>query len=63
MRPKSAWDKPFFIADLPAQPIDKCIAGPGLLTQIIIEKYCDHLPRQGFYSLGHNYRASYRKLL
>lgn len=32
------------IADLPAQPIDKCIAGPGLLTHIIIEKYCDHLP-------------------
>jgi transposase len=32
------------IAPLPAQPIDKCIAGPGLLTHIIIEKYCDHLP-------------------
>ncbi|SDF01071.1 Transposase [Chitinophaga filiformis] len=32
------------IADLPPQPIDKCIAGPGLLSQLIIDKYVDHLP-------------------
>ncbi|GAA3935372.1 IS66 family transposase [Chitinophaga oryziterrae] len=32
------------IADLPGQPIDKCIAGPGLLSQLVIDKYVDHLP-------------------
>src|SRR5258708_1420400 len=32
------------IAELPVRPIDKCIAGPGLLTQIVIDKYLDHLP-------------------
>ncbi|MFM6408036.1 MAG: IS66 family transposase, partial [Microcystis sp.] len=32
------------IADLPARPIDKGIPGPGLLAQIIIDKYTDHLP-------------------
>lgn len=32
------------IADLPARAIDKGIAGPGLLAQIIIDKYTDHLP-------------------
>lgn len=32
------------IAELPTRPIDKGIAGPGLLAQIIIDKYCDHLP-------------------
>ena len=31
-------------APLPVQPIDKCIAGPGLLAQILIDKYLDHLP-------------------
>lgn len=32
------------IAQLPARPIDKGIAGPGLLAQIVIDKYTDHLP-------------------
>src|SRR5687768_5401478 len=32
------------IADLPAQPLEKCIAGSGLLAQIIIDKFMDHLP-------------------
>ncbi len=32
------------IADLPTRPIEKGIAGPGLLAQIIIDKYTDHLP-------------------
>ena len=32
------------IADLPARPIDKGIPGPGLLAQIVIDKYTDHLP-------------------
>lgn len=32
------------IAELPVRPIEKGIAGPGLLAQIIIDKYIDHLP-------------------
>jgi len=32
------------IAELPSRPIAKGIAGPGLLAQIIIDKYTDHLP-------------------
>ena len=32
------------IASLPSRPIEKCIAGPGLLANIVIEKYVDHLP-------------------
>lgn len=32
------------IASLPARPIDKGIAGPGLLSSILVEKFVDHLP-------------------
>jgi transposase len=32
------------IGELPSRPIDKGIPGPGLLAQIIIDKYTDHLP-------------------
>lgn len=32
------------IGELPSRAIDKGIAGPGLLAQIIIDKYTDHLP-------------------
>ena len=32
------------IAELPDFPIEKGIAGPGLLAQIIIDKFVDHLP-------------------
>jgi transposase len=32
------------IASLPNRVIDKSMAGPGLLTQILIDKYVDHLP-------------------
>jgi transposase len=32
------------IADMPARPIDKGIAGPGLLARILVNKFCDHLP-------------------
>ena len=32
------------IGTLPARIIDKGIAGPGLLAQIVIDKYVDHLP-------------------
>ncbi len=34
----------FTIAPMPVRPVDKAIAGPGLLAQIIIDKYVDHLP-------------------
>ena len=32
------------IATLPTFPIEKGIAGPGLLAQIIVDKFVDHLP-------------------
>lgn len=32
------------IAEMPVRPLHKCIAGPGLLTQVVIDKYVDHLP-------------------
>jgi len=32
------------IGELPTRPIDKAMAGPGLLAQIVIDKYADHLP-------------------
>jgi transposase len=32
------------MADKPAQPIEKGLAGPGLLAQVATAKYADHLP-------------------
>lgn len=32
------------IGELPARPLEKAIAGEGLLAQIVIDKYVDHLP-------------------
>ncbi|MEI6949610.1 IS66 family transposase [Paraflavisolibacter sp. H34] len=32
------------VAPLPVQPIPKCIAGPSLLAQVLIDKYGYHLP-------------------
>ena len=32
------------IADLPARPIDKGIAEPGLLAHVVASKYLDHMP-------------------
>jgi transposase len=32
------------IGQLPARPIEKAMAGPGLLAQIVIDKYVDHMP-------------------
>ena len=32
------------IAPKPAQPIDRGLPGPGLLAQIVVDKYQDHLP-------------------
>jgi transposase len=36
--------KTVVIADLPVQPIDKCIAGPALLAHMVIDKYVDSKP-------------------
>lgn len=46
VRPKYADPKGdgIVIAELPSRPIDKGLFGTLLLTRIIIEKYCDHLP-------------------
>lgn len=46
IRPKyaSADNQTILIAPLPERPLPKAIAGPGLLTQILIDKYVDHLP-------------------
>ncbi len=32
------------IGKLPCRPLEKAMAGEGLLAQIVIDKYCDHLP-------------------
>ncbi len=32
------------IGELPARPLEKAMAGAGLLAQIVIDKYADHLP-------------------
>ena len=32
------------IGTLPVRPIEKGIAGPGLLAHVVISKYVDHLP-------------------
>ena len=32
------------IASMPIRPLEKGIAGPGLLAQVVIDKYVDHLP-------------------
>ncbi|MES1249664.1 MAG: IS66 family transposase zinc-finger binding domain-containing protein, partial [Chitinophaga rupis] len=46
VRPKyvTADNQTILIAPLPERPLPKAIAGPGLLTQILIDKYVDHLP-------------------
>ena len=36
------------IAEAPPQPIDKGIPGPGLLAQIAVSKYADHIPLHRF---------------
>jgi len=37
-------DAPPVIAPLPEKLQERCLAAPGLLAQIIVGKYCDHLP-------------------
>jgi transposase len=49
-------DGSIIIADLPSLPIPRGNVGPGLLTQLVVSKYVDHLPfyrqRQMFKRLG-----------
>src|SRR5207302_6133627 len=50
IRPKYVMvDNTFLIAPMIDRPLPKSIAGPALLSQIVIDKYVDHLPlyRQG----------------
>jgi transposase len=42
--PDPACDTRIVMAELPERPLEKCMAGPGLLAQIIADKYLDHLP-------------------
>jgi len=46
VRPKyvSPDNQTMLIAPMPERPLPKAIAGPGLLAQIVIDKYVDHLP-------------------
>jgi len=46
IRPKYAKEdnEGVLIGPLPSRPIEKGIAGPGLLSHILISKYVDHLP-------------------
>lgn len=34
----------FIIASLPGRIMEKCMAGPGLLAQMVVDKYMDHIP-------------------
>lgn len=45
-------EESFYIAELPARPIEKGIPGPGLLAQIIVDKFVYHLP---FYRQAQRY--------
>jgi transposase len=31
-------------AEVPSRPIERGVAGPGLLAHVLVSKYCDHLP-------------------
>ncbi|MEK6482572.1 IS66 family transposase [Catalinimonas sp. 4WD22] len=45
-------EESFHIAELPARPIEKGIPGPGLLAQILVDKFVYHLP---FYRQAQRY--------
>ena len=44
-------------ADLPSRPIDKGIAGPGLLSHILVSKYVYHLP---FYRQSQRFKIEHQ---
>src|SRR5437870_4655926 len=42
--PLSDTDNTIITASLPGRLLEKCMAGEGLLAQVIVDKYADHLP-------------------
>lgn len=46
IRPKFACTQCHTVSQAPApsRPINRCMAGSGLLAQVLVSKYCDHLP-------------------
>ena len=42
--PLSEVNDTIITASLPARIMEKCMFGEGLLAQILVDKYCDHLP-------------------
>jgi transposase len=42
--PLSDTDNTVITASLPGRLLEKCMAGEGLLAQVIVDKYADHLP-------------------
>jgi transposase len=46
VRPKLSCSKCDFIvqAEAPSRPIERGLAGPGLLAHVLVSKYCDHQP-------------------
>ncbi|MEO5999002.1 MAG: IS66 family transposase [Chitinophagaceae bacterium] len=44
VQPTSDIDTTFITAALPGRMLEKCMAGEGLLTQMVVDKYMDHLP-------------------
>lgn len=42
--PVSKINDTIITASLPARLMEKCMFGEGLLAQILVDKYCDHLP-------------------
>jgi transposase len=53
---RSELDATPIIAPLPPVLQERCIAAPGLLAQVIVAKYCDHLP---LYRQEQIYRSRY----
>lgn len=44
VRPKFGCTQCDTLVQAPARPIERGIGGPGLLTQVLVAKYGDHLP-------------------
>ena len=44
VQPASAGTNTVITASLPGRLLEKCMAGEGLLAQMIVDKYADHLP-------------------
>lgn len=46
IRPKFACSQCHTITQeaAPSRPINRCLAGAGLLAQVLVSKYCDHIP-------------------